>query len=91
MNFSGWRFPIENCTIFSDLCSNTLIIDSNGIAREHLDRILGKYHYYQSSDGRPKFKQNNYRLKFDSDDRWKVCYTNIQLFIVSEETYIAEI
>ena len=68
---------------FSDLCDNAVVIDSNGIAKESMPGILGKYHYYQSPNGRPVFKHYfGELLYFDSDDRWKVCYTNNHIDIV---------
>ena len=68
---------------FSDLCDNAVIIDSNGMAKEHWDRILGKYHYLQSSNGRPAFRHvSKYYLHFDSDDQWKVWYTYNSIYIV---------
>ena len=71
MEFPYWKIN------FSDLCDD-IVINSTGIEKQ----LMGKYHYYQSSNGRPMFKHSSfYYLHFASDDQWKVCYTNNCIYV----------
>ena len=78
------NFPDKKC-IFSGWCDNAVIGNSNGITKEEYPSLLGKYHYHQLLNGRPAFNASfdaTMHLYFDSDDQWKVCYTNNRIHIV---------
>ena len=75
------RFKIA---LFLDFC-NGILMNSYGIAKQHLPAILGKYYFYQSFNGNPSFKhaERNYYIYWAPDDKWRVCTANNRFAIIS--------